>query len=297
MSNFKPMLATSVEKLSDVILPTLASVKLDGVRCEYAISPRTGRSIAQSRQMLPIPNRYIRKVIESANIPTGLSGELTLEDVDNYHDVESAVMSCDGTPQFYWNLFDFPGLTGIARCETRYAALMKLELPARFRVIPKHHIKTLEELVAFEESTCAAGFEGIVCNNPLAFYHYGRSNLTVQHCVRFTRRIRKEAVVIEFIELQRNCNPLETSALGYSKRSKSQANLRSGNTLGAIRCRDCETGIEFEVGSFQITKKEMQDLWDNKNNYPGRIFTYEYKPYGVKDKPRQPVFVHWRNML
>ena len=104
---FRPMLAATAEKLKDVKLPTWGSVKLDGIRCELIESPRTGRRLACSRSLKPIPNIHIRKTIEESNLPLGCEGELIVG--ENFQDTASAVMSVGGEPDFTYHIFDYIG--------------------------------------------------------------------------------------------------------------------------------------------------------------------------------------------
>ena len=96
---FKPMLAGKAPAdLSTLAFPLLASPKLDGIRCIMR------GSIAVSRKLLEIPNRYVQSQLKG--LPDGLDGELMLDLPGSFNAVQSAVMSVDGEPDFTFCAFD-----------------------------------------------------------------------------------------------------------------------------------------------------------------------------------------------
>jgi DNA ligase-1 len=65
------------------------------------------------------------------------------------------------------------------------------------------------------------------------------------------------------------------------------------DVLGALIVKDVKTGVEFNVGT-GFTAEERAGIWKQKDTLIWKLITYEYLPYGVKDKPRHPVFISWR---
>ena len=72
--SFRPMLAGTITKLSQVKYPVLGSCKLDGVRAVV----REGMLL--SRSLKPIPNKFLQKQFSMLE---GFDGELILGDPDD----------------------------------------------------------------------------------------------------------------------------------------------------------------------------------------------------------------------
>src|SRR5688572_14503491 len=112
---FKPMLAATIKDIKELTFPLLASPKLDGIRCVIL----NGKAV--TRNLKPIPNDFIRNFLESHPELDGLDGELMLNDPPapkkieieegegglDFNHVQSAVMSSDGEPDFYYAVFDY----------------------------------------------------------------------------------------------------------------------------------------------------------------------------------------------
>jgi hypothetical protein len=95
-----------------------------------------------------------------------------------------------------------------------------------------------------------------------------------------------------------NDNPLTLDYLGYAKRSKAKANMRPLALCGAVTVvtehatQSLPAGVEFDL---TISEHKMQaEVWNNQSSYLGKVAIAEFKSYGTKDKPRQPVFLDWR---
>jgi DNA ligase-1 len=99
--------------------------------------------------------------------------------------------------------------------------------------------------------------------------------------------------VIGFEEQMHNANEAKTNALGNTERSSHQENMIPMGVLGALIVVDHKTGVEFNVGT-GFTADDRAGIWKQRDVLHGKSITYEYLPYGVKDKPRHPVFLGWR---
>jgi DNA ligase-1 len=68
--------------------------------------------------------------------------------------------------------------------------------------------------------------------------------------------------------------------------------------LGKFLSKDFKTGVEFKCGSGQgMTRKLRKEIWDNQNDYIGRILKYKYQPHGVKDSPRITIWLGFRDPI
>jgi DNA ligase-1 len=60
--------------------------------------------------------------------------------------------------------------------------------------------------------------------------------------------------------------------------------------------KDLKTGVEFDIGT-GFTESQRQLLWAQGDNLMGKIVKYKSQPTGVKDKPRFPVFLGFRDKV
>jgi DNA ligase-1 len=69
-------------------------------------------------------------------------------------------------------------------------------------------------------------------------------------------------------------------------------------TLGALKVRDVTTGIEFNIGT-GYTAAQRAELWAMwlAGTLAGKIAKYKHFEVGVKEAPRFPVFLGFRNPL
>ena len=281
----KPMLAATPESLTSLKYPTIASPKLDGIRCVVV----DGKPL--SRKHLDIPNRHIAKTIADAGLP-GLDGELMVK--GTFQAVSSAVMSQDGAPDFEYHVFDtFENPS--APFAARHAAVAAFVAGARLpwlKLVPHTEIAGPEQLVAFEEKAVADGFEGIMLRSPDGLYKYGRSTEREGWLLKVKRFTQEEAEVVGFTELETNGNVATTDNLGHTKRSSHKAGKRGLNSLGALTVRNAHG--TFNVGT-GYSAKQRDELWAERESLVGKTVTFKYNKAGMKDVPRFPVFVGFRD--
>lgn len=295
-----PMLAEreSLHNYPDsVTFPLYATPKIDGIRCPVV------DGCAVSRSFIPIANDFIRAALSVPEL-TGLDGELTVgpisaENVFNL--TTSAVMGNKvKEPAFEWHVFDDftdPDLPYNER-QVRLAERM-LDLCQAFpflRMVDATRLETWESLEAYEDKVLGQGFEGVITRLPSGVYKFGRSSKKQQGMLKLKRFTDAEAEVTGFEELMRNTNADVRDALGHAKRSKAQAGLVPGGTLGKLQARDLATGIDFQIGMFKgLTLTDKQEIWDNQGDYLGKIVKYQHLAHGAIDKPRHSKFLGWRD--
>ena len=295
----KPMLAaaTTGENLN---YPAIISPKLDGVRCIIA------DGVVLSRSLKPIPNKYVQKLF-GQSILNGFDGELIVghaTDKDVYTNTVSGVMSIDGEPDVRFHIFDdvsanydFMGRLTVMR--RRLNALQRnhhTTFGALCGLVPQTTIHDQEELMKYEESYLRQGYEGVMIKSPIGWYKFGRSTLKEGLLLKLKRFEDSEAEIIGFSELMSNTNEATTNELGQKTRSSKKLGLVPANTLGALQVRDLKTGVEFEIGTGFSAAQRIQ-LWSKRLELLGELIKYKSQPVGVKDKPRFPVFIGFRNKI
>ena len=99
---FKPMLAATLENVSQLRFPLLASAKLDGLRCVLM------NGVAYSRNLKPFRNAYVQEQL-SHIAHYDLDGELIVGAPNQGHVLgrtQSGIMSRAGEPDFTFHVFD-----------------------------------------------------------------------------------------------------------------------------------------------------------------------------------------------
>lgn len=269
--------------------PVIVSPKLDGIRCLITVDG------VVSRKLKAIPNEFVRR--ELAGCLPGLDGELltfTNGAMDDYNTVQSKIMSRDGEPDFQFWVFDDFTNPDVPYSQRRPK---QLALP-RCKIVPVSRIFDLDDLDEKEQEYIDAGYEGIMLRNPRGPYKFGRSTFNQQYLIKLKRWTDSEAIITGFEELMHNMNEATTDERGYTKRSSHKANKVPGDTLGRIFATDVHDGTKIQVGTFKgLTRPELKEIWDNREQYLGKQFTYSFFDHGRKDKPRHPklTFLHFRH--
>jgi len=286
----RPMLADTIVDLETLQFPIVCSPKLDGIRCLKI----NGKAL--TRKFKPIPNNYIRTIIEK-NYPDGIDGEIMIEGC-SFNEIQSAVMREAGEPKFTFNAFDLVTYELTEPFNERLENLRALGPLPKLVIVPQFVVESLDQLKKLEQTYLAKGYEGVMIRDPSGPYKCGRSTLNEGYLLKLKRFNDSEARVIGFVELQHNINAKEINELGLSKRSTKKEGKVGADTLGKFLVRDIKTDIEFEVGTGEgLTQELRKKIWDNRNEYYGKIIKYKYQACGVKDKPRFPVWLGFRSEI
>lgn len=296
MKPFKPMLASDAK---DIRFPVYASPKLDGIRASIV------DGVPVSRTLKPIPNQFVRDYFEGYPHTTGLDGELTVGPANDKNVMQattSGVMSKSGEPDFTYWVFDFwtaPAMPYGERLRLMERAFKGSEFIrdiARVKLLPQTLIHSASELSAYEQIQLEHGYEGIMIRDPKGVYKYGRSTAREGYLLKVKRFADSEAVIVGFEELLHNANEATVNALGQTERSSHSANKVPMGTLGALKVRDVGTGIEFSIGT-GYTAAQRQQLWDNRDTILNSVVKYKHFEVGVKDAPRFPVWLGFRDSI
>lgn len=286
----KPMLAATLTDINKIKFPVYVQPKLDGIRC--LIINRQ----AVTRQLKPIPNKYIQN--ELSKINHSFDGEIMLKDPKaTFQDIQSAVMTEEGEPDFIYYVFD--EYKKIHEFEFRdiYVRLSIEEYyqETRIKKVPTIKINNIDELIFQEKIALILRYEGLMIRSPQGMYKYGRSTEKEGSLIKMKQFLDSEAEIIGFEEKMHNDNEKKKDALGYSKRSSHKANMVPTNTLGALIVRDLKTKVEFKIGT-GFTESKREELWFIQDVILGTIINYKYQEVGVKNAPRFPVFSHFRDV-
>jgi DNA ligase-1 len=162
--------------------------------------------------------------------------------------------------------------------------------------LPYERIETLEALRDYEELCLAAGFEGVIVRLPNSPYKYGRSTIRQMYLGKLKRFLDAEARIVDFEEQLENTNEPTKDAKGETQRSQARSGLKGKNTLGVLVCDHPRFGL-IRIGTGKgLDQKLRQEIWDNPENYRGRLAKFKYFPIGMQDKtPRFPIFLGFRD--
>ena len=292
MSTFKPTLAVAAD-FSKIKYPVYASPKLDGIRCSIV----DGKAL--SRTLKPIPNKEIYSYLSDSGFD-GMDGELIVGSPTSstvYNETVSKVMSFDkpmvGTTYY---LFDLHNAKGTFRDRRDVLAGWgdAHDFPLPIKLLEQALLRDKADVLRYESQKVDEGYEGIILRSPDAPYKFGRSTVNEGYLLKVKRFEDSEATIIGFEEEMFNGNAAETNELGRTKRSTASAGLSGKNTLGAFLVRDVHTGVEFSIGT-GLTALQRGVFWQRQDDYLGKLAKYKFFPVGVKDKPRHPVFLGFRD--
>jgi DNA ligase-1 len=296
MDLLRPLLAakTTEADLQNFKYPGLVSPKIDGVRALV----RNGQVV--SRTMKPIPNKFVQQMFGWDEL-NGLDGELVVgnsTDPNLMQQTMSGVMSVDGIPNASYHVFDLWDCPGDyeLRLLNLYAMEQCRSTPGQVVIVPQVLVKSYEELLKMEYEHLSAGYEGAMLRGLKSKYKQGRSTVRDGILLKVKRfKDDSEAIVLDFEPLYRNHNSAELDERGYTKRSSHQDNKVADECLGALVLRDIHDGREFRLGS-GFTESQRYSLWADRINLTGCIVKYKsFTATGVKDKPRHPIFLGFRD--
>lgn len=284
----KPMLGVSVE-IDKLVYPIYMSPKLDGIR----VIVKDGQVLSRSGKL--IPNLFIQSLFKDYH---GIDGELIVGSPVHpnvFQITTSGVMSIEGTPNIKLYAFDsWNAEGGIDERYTRLLYITKGSFTANIEIVPQTIINSKEELLKFEEDCLQTGYEGAIIRYPNAKYKNGRSTVKEGALLKLKRFKDSEAIILGMEPLLRNHNEATKNALGHTERSSHKDNMVADDLLGSLYVQDCTTGVEFSIGS-GFTEEQRRDVWSRQAELIGSFVKYKYFEVGVKDKPRFPVFLGFRD--
>lgn len=314
MTDFKPMLAKAPKADADgnpiLSYPVLVQAKLDGIRATVV----NGKLV--SRMLKPIPNAEIRAALERPEFE-GFDGELVIGDGTNFQASSSYVMA-EGKTGGDWTYWTFDLWNHAGTNTERQSDLIEDHfgpdnaghvLDDRVKIVKAWTAHSEDDLAQIETACLEQGLEGVIARDPNARYKFGRSSPGKGPLWKIKRFIDFEARVVGVYEEQHNGNVATKNALGRTERSTAKAGKTGKGTLGGlvlVALNGPAKGVEFRCGT-GFDAEQRAALWaeaiggtsfdalDEFVGLNGQIAKVKSFPIGVKDKPRFPVFLGWRD--
>ena len=281
----KPLLAGKFNS-EKAKFPYAATPKIDGIRFLMV------GGAALTRSFKPIRNEYLQKIL-SSNLPDGIDGELTSG--STFQEC-SSIMRIKGEPEFKVWIFDFVNPKGeVKPYKERMNELSKFEsfnIPS-YEILFPTIVSNQEQIDQLMIKNLNAGYEGLMLRDPNGIYKFGRSSVKENILLKVKEFMDDEAEIIAFREKMVNTNEGLKDNFGRTKRSSSQDGLKPSGTLGGFILRNSE-GLEFSCGS-GLNDALRDEIWKNKSKYLGKLVKYKFMSKGIKDLPRHPVFIGFRD--
>ena len=281
----KPLLAGKFNS-EKAKFPYAATPKIDGIRFLMV------GGAALTRSFKPIRNEYLQKIL-SSNLPDGIDGELTSG--STFQEC-SSIMRIKGEPDFKVWIFDFVNPKGeVKPYKERMDELRKFEnfnIPS-YEILFPTIVSNQEQIDHLMINNLNAGYEGLMLRDPNGIYKFGRSSVKENILLKVKEFMDDEAEIISFREKMINTNEGLKDNFGRTKRSSCQDGLKPSGTLGGLILRNSE-GLEFSCGS-GLNDALRDEIWKNKSKYLGKLVKYKFMSKGIKDLPRHPVFMGFRD--
>lgn len=308
----KPMLASDFME-AKLKFPLIAEPKIDGVRALNMTGRFTGRSLKGFK------NEYItERYSHSALI--GFDGEVACEretHPDLCRITSSATGTIKGEPYILWHVFDYvtietkdlPYLHRVSELLPRRFEELAVEVPHLFphlRMIPFMVCASMEQLLEYEQTCLAAGYEGVIIRSMKGKHKQGRSTPTEGGLLRIKRFVEFEFQVHTIIEGEENQNEATINPLGNTERSTHAENMVANGMVGAMLgttldvVKDGDTvlfpkGAEVRVGAGCLTHDQRRHYFTHQAEFMSQVHKAKFFPKGIKDKPRFPTWQSFRN--
>lgn len=294
----RPLLAakTDGEDLTKLPYPMLLSPKIDGIRALV----RDG--VLVSRTLKPIRNQFTQTLFGHADFE-GLDGELVVGnpwDKNLMQQTSSGVMSIQGLPDVRFYVFDrWNASGGFAARLSAADDLIKAASVKNPAIELLHHVmvSNYDEVLQLEEIYLGLGYEGVMLRSMNGPYKQNRSTFREATLLKIKRFQDGEAIITGFQPLLRNVNDATVDERGYTKRSSHNANKRADDLLGSFDARCIESGQTLNIGS-GFTEAQRRGFWEHRCRLLGSIVKFKhFAQTGVKDKPRIPIFLGFRDPI
>jgi DNA ligase-1 len=292
------MLASNWESCNEDMFPFWAQPKLDGIRVLIGED-----GCLYTRSLKPVRNHQIQSLVRDIPELRGLDGEIIVGDKtaeDCYRRTNSAVMSYENediahaTIQIFdiwndpWSSYD-----------ERYSKLVRRSKswPQWVQLVETKLIDDPAMLEEYEKSLLAQGHEGVILRSRHSLYKKGRGTPKGGELIKLKRFADAEGIIVACHEEMHNANPATINALGYTEHSSHQENLIGKGTLGAFELKIDEK--KWPSGFVRIgtgmSARQREVFWSKRDELIGKIVKFKYFEVGVKDAPRFPVFLGFRD--
>lgn len=288
----KPMKPSTIEDFDRLVFPLLGSPKLDGFRV------RINQGVAMTSNWKPVVNNHVQDVVGVMAVH-GIDGEIIVGKASGpgvLTRTSSGVTTRDGTPDFRIHVFDtFAFADAPFKERLKRAHGVARQFPKVLVPVKHQLIRTLEDMHVYNAWCLANGYEGAMYRDPEGVYKFGRSTPKEGLLWRYKPFVDSEFKIGGWYEQVANENEATVDELGRTKRSSHKANKRGKGVLGGFTGTDIHTGEPVRCGT-GITDDQRKEWWARGlPAFMGKLAKYKRQHASVKDKPRHPVFLDFRD--
>jgi len=271
----------------------MCSPKYDGIRCTV----KSGYTMSRTFKLLP--SYQVQEEFKRYEHCDGELVEGQPNDPGVYNRTQSFVMSEDKPGDIKFFVFDYTHPDALSLPFHERFKLLDSTLgdprPENVILVEQVEVDDEESLLAYEERVLALGFEGLILRSPVGIYKQGRATWKEGIIYKLKRFQDDEATIIGFEEAMTNTNEQKRDALGYAERSTSKEGMVPAGTLGKFIVTFRGQEITVAPGAFDHASRKK--IWDDRDNFLGKILKFRHFTHGVKEKPRFPRAIGFRSLL
>jgi len=310
----KPMLAPSGEPdLNTLKYPTMASVKMDGVRCLVF----DGKMYSRSMEPLhPAVTERFQPIIDIAHrAGVCLDGEIWKEDMP-FNKIMHATAHAEECKELRLHVFDILTVTEWYQAvpqtpfnqrANHYGPWCGLYDPEQKHCVPvtQYVCNDAEHVRRMRQEAYQLGYEGLMLKDPNSAYRHSRSTAKQNEFWKLKFWDTLNGKIVGFKQMSKlteeaKATNTEKSALGRTKRGHKKDDREATEAIGSVEIEVTE-GQSFPVGTrfYAMWANEAFDLrtemtWENRESYLGKHVDVEHQSHGSKDKPRMGRIVRLR---
>jgi len=297
VTKFKPMKGVDLKKVKgEMKFPVIASIKLDGIRCVI----REGKLFSSHNKEFKNPS-LLKKFDEL--IKATLEHDLILDGELYSHELEFNVISGNVRSlsqeihdSIQFHAFDLMVNDINYPYEHRVSQLLKFCEDYKHLPIEFVEVNIVTEKIHLDNyfgEALEKGFEGLITRQPDSLYKYGRATPTSQDLLKHKPFVTDDAKIVGITERYESIAEAEINEMGKSTRSHKKEFMQPTGIAASFECI-MEDGREVSVPIGQ-TEAIRKHIFENPNEYIGRWIEFKFMEVGVKEKPRHPNFVRWRD--
>lgn len=287
---FKPMLAVNAKK-EKIKYPCLYSNKLDGIRCIF----KDGQMLARS--LKPITSETLQKKFEwlkdlSKETNMIYDGEMYSHKMP-FTEISHYVRKSDAEIPDSIKFYCFDAVDGDDYSEqfvSRNGYLGNIK-HKDVVIVKQTELQNEKELDEAFKDVLSEGYEGLILRSLDGLYKCGRSSVTEGYLLKVKPFLSFDAEIISVVERMENLNESKKNELGRSFKRNTKDD-KKGTGIAAV-FKVMYEGVE---GGVTITGDEdfRTEIWENKENYIGKMIEYKAMVVGMKDFPRHANFMRFR---
>lgn len=273
--------------------PLIASIKVDGYRA-FSMEGNLW-----SRAKKPFPNLALYSWFYDNIGRDALDGEIHIPHESFQRTQEVVTRMMEPAHEVQWWIFDtflIPQAPYSERLEQVKTIVKKINDP-RLKVMSYRWIASPSDLKSYIEEVISEGWEGVMLRSPNAPYKFGRSTLREQGLLRIKPTVESEARIIGVVSRKINTNPSEPDNYGKLKKRKTVDAIQPLPEVGKFVCQSLDeesSPYPFEIGS-GWDRATGREWWKIRRSLKGRIIRFKYQQFGTLHRPRQPVFLCFRD--